>query len=252
MRMLRVAFVVTVVAAAFGSSHVLAGNGYLLENGTTVKANEMPVCREILEILNLSENTSVVGFFQKPIEFPTDRNNFEQIQWTPISKEDAEEELGEAFVRQALDEEKRVAELNNWGGNIHEQLLFEKAKVNFDNTGNTITILRTRLENWEAWDCLLGKDAPDRYIKEVNWSLSGKPFGLGSVGEGCTPFIYGGGFYIAKNSGSRMIIHRPKALGYDGKNLKSKSQANLYNEDICAVHNPKAKEQYEALRVQQK
>ena len=239
------------VAITLWPAGLLAGNGYvLLPDGDNVNGRKVPMCREILKIMNLSENANTInGYDNNPISFPRSSNKFTPTNWGAVTFPDIEKYFDVPRLQKGLEiiKQDSLAE-KSWDGK--GEFLLEKTHVDFDGTGNTITLVRYRLPTWKHWTCLLGNEAPPSYIELFNYGLGGgRP--IGTAGQ-CTAFVFGGRFYFADSSGYTLTVyrphfvesHQPDIMNLSHQSAEWKNSGKLYNERICVIQNSKGLDEF--------
>jgi hypothetical protein len=127
------------------------GNGYILKKG-----KEYPLCREMIEILNLPQNAHSLGYRTAAKEFsiPKRYKNFQMVEWKLLTGNHISTYLTpETMKVMELIKKRALTIEKDWDGK--GDLTFEIAQVDFDHDGKLENMLRYRLPNWKQWNCII-------------------------------------------------------------------------------------------------
>lgn len=195
------------------------GNGFVFQS-IYIDNSKYPLCKELLEIVNLPENTDVIGERTKikDIVFPKRYKNFEPVVWQPITIEEARKLTPEGYLEKVMNKQKERA-LNiekDWNGK--GDFIFEQALVDYDKNIPPRIMLRYHLPTWGMGNCILSlsENEPDSFDESFN----GKD-GLGGMGRNCGLFKYGGRIYLENSDLVYMHVAKLNSLPHwkiDGSN----------------------------------
>jgi hypothetical protein len=204
---------------------VWANNGYILKKG-----KEYPLCREMIEILNLPENAHSLSNrrFSKEFTIPKKYKNFQSIDWRKLTEEEISKYITPSTL-QALDhiKDRALHAEKDWDGK--GDFLFEVAQVYFDSDDTSLeTVLRYRLPNWKQWNCMFADTEPEDYRNALHPQTTSKGFQ-------CTLMSYGRNIFLANGGALTFIIDKPLTVKF---NKKSKEGYDLGFDTICEIQNP--------------
>lgn len=205
---------------------VFAVNGYILKKG-----KEYPICTEMLEIMNLSENAHSIAYriWSKELTIPKRYKNFEMVEWKPLHANELSPYITPETMKTLELVKKRALTIDkDWDGK--GDLTFEITQIDFDDDKKLETLLRYRLPTWKRWSCMLADTEPAQYRKYFN-PRSTDGVAVGGTYQ-CVIFKYGDRIYHIEYFGaSGLEIQKPKKVG-------GGVEPSLYMQPICDIHNP--------------
>jgi hypothetical protein len=220
------------IAMAFAMP-VWANNGYILKQG-----KEYPLCREMIEILNLPENTHSLSYRTVGKEFtiPKEYKNFQTVAWRQPTEEEISKYISPSTLQMLEDIKKRALRTErNWvdKGNFS----VEVAQVEFDGDDTSLEImLRYRLQHWKQWSCMFADTEPEGYRKALNPQTDAE-----RGNRECTLLSYGDNIYLANGGAYSFNVYKPIASersGLPSINGHNSKHRTLYFEPICNIEDP--------------